>query len=71
MSIGTLLNKARSNLVWLILPLSVNALSTELAPEIEAKIIVIPTLILMITLCILELNERWSILNRIIKKEFK
>ena len=43
----------------LILPLSVIGLSAELLPEVEAKIIVIPTLILVAALCILELTERW------------
>lgn len=68
MSVHTLLKKTRSNLVWLILPLSVIALLAEITPEIEAKIVVVPTLILMVTLCILELSERCWIINRKYKK---
>jgi hypothetical protein len=59
-SINTVLNKIRLNLVWVILPLSVIALSAELLPEVKAKVIVVPTLILMIALSILELRERRS-----------
>jgi len=59
MSVNTFLRKVRLNLMWIILPLSVIALLSELFPEIEAKLIVVPTLILMIMLCVLELSERW------------
>jgi hypothetical protein len=58
-SINTLLRKTRSNLIWIILPLSVAALSAELLPEVKAKIIVVPTLVLMIALCLIEIGERW------------
>jgi hypothetical protein len=61
---NTLLKKTRSNLVWLVLPLSVIGLSLELLPEIEAKMIVVSILILMIVLCMLELREGWSIKQR-------
>jgi cell shape-determining protein MreD len=72
MHVNTLLEKKiRSSLMWLILPLSVIALLTELAPEIEAKIIVAPTLILMIALCMLELSERWSNTRQNYKMRFK
>ena len=60
MYVNTPLKKIPSSLMWLILPLLVIALLTELVPEIEAKIIVVPTLILMIALCVLELSQRWS-----------
>lgn len=66
MSVNTFLKKTRLNLVWVILPLSVIGFSAELLPEVDAKIIVVPTLILMITLCILELIERGSIKWRLI-----
>jgi hypothetical protein len=46
--------------------ISIIALSAELLPEIEAKIVVIPTLILMIALGILQLVERWSIKRKLI-----
>ena len=68
---NALLKKTRSNLIWLILPLSVIALLTEMAPEIEAKIIVVPTLILIIVLCMLELSERWSNIRQNFKRKFK
>jgi hypothetical protein len=58
MADSQILTLARSNLVWIILPLSIAAISAELLPEVKAKIIVIPTLILMITLCVLEISHR-------------
>ncbi|MGB8035370.1 MAG: hypothetical protein WCF03_16280 [Nitrososphaeraceae archaeon] len=68
---NTLLKKTRSNLVWIILPLSAIALLTEVVPEVEAKIIVVPTLILMIVLCVLELSERCWNIKQNHKEEFK
>ena len=66
MSIVTLLNEAKSKLVWIILPLSIAALFAEMLPEVEAKILVIPTLILIIILCALEVQQRWSIKRKLI-----
>ena len=69
---NTLLKKTRSNLVWIILPLSAIALLTEVVPEVEAKgIIVVPTLILIIVLCVLELSERCWNIKQNHKEEFK
>ncbi len=51
-----ILLKTRSILLWIVLSLSIIALTAELLPEVKAKMIVIPTLILMIILCIVELK---------------
>ena len=49
----TLLNEAKSMLVWVNLPLSIAALSAEMLPEVQAKILAIATLILIIySMCI-------------------
>jgi hypothetical protein len=52
-----ILLKTRSILLWIVLSLSIIALTAELLPEVKAKMIVIPTLILMIILCIVELKQ--------------
>jgi hypothetical protein len=52
-----ILLKTRSILLWIVLSLSIIALTAELLPEVKAKMIVIPTLILMIILCIVELKR--------------
>jgi hypothetical protein len=71
MSAYMFLKKTYSNLIWLILPLSIISLLAELLPEIEAKTIVIPTLILMIALCIIEISKRgWNTI-RSIKRSFR
>lgn len=57
MNINGVLKKTGSRLVWLVLPAAIIALLAELTPEYEAKIIVIPTLVIMIVLCILEIRE--------------
>ena len=57
MNINGVLKKTRSRLVWLVLPAAIITLLAELTPEYEAKIIVIPTLVIMIVLCILEIRE--------------
>ena len=57
-----ILLKTRSILLWLVLSLSIIALTAELLPEVKAKMIVIPTLILMIILCIVELKRFVKIL---------
>lgn len=51
-----MLSKPYSILVLVVLSLSIIALTAELLPEVKAKMIVIPTLILMIILCIFELR---------------
>lgn len=51
-----MLSKTYSILVLVVLSLSIIALIAELLPEVKAKMIVIPTLILMIILCIFELR---------------
>lgn len=55
-----ILLKTRSILLLVILSLSIVALTAELLPEVKAKMIVIPTLILMIILCIFEF-KKWFI----------
>jgi hypothetical protein len=52
-----LLLKTHSILVLIVLFLSIVPLTAELLPEVKAKVIVIPTLILMIILCILEIKK--------------
>jgi hypothetical protein len=66
MFVNTFLKRIRLNLVWVLLPLSIIGLSAELLPEVKAKAIVVPTLILMITFCVLELRERWNIKRKLI-----
>jgi cell shape-determining protein MreD len=56
-----LLQKTRSILVWVVLSLSIIALTAELLPEVKAKMIVIPTLVLMIILSIIEIRQRWTV----------
>lgn len=58
-----MLSKTHSILVLIVLSLSIIALTAELLPEVEAKIIVIPTLILMIILCIFEIKGRFFTKN--------
>jgi hypothetical protein len=41
-----------------VLSLSIVALTAELLPEVKAKMIVIPTLLLMIVLCIFEIRQQ-------------
>jgi hypothetical protein len=47
--------KTHIALVWIVLALAVLALSAELLPEVESKMIVIPTLVLAIALTTNEL----------------
>lgn len=60
MSLITVLNATRSTLVWIILFLSITCLIAESLPEVKAKIIVVPTLVLMIILSGLEIHNRWN-----------
>jgi hypothetical protein len=60
MSLITVLNATRSSLVWIILFLSITCLIAESLPEVKAKIIVLPTLVLMIILSSLEIHNRWN-----------
>jgi hypothetical protein len=66
MSRITLLNATRSTLVWVILILSVAGLIAESLPEVKAKIVVVPTLILVIVLSILEIHNRWNAKRKLI-----
>jgi hypothetical protein len=45
-------------LTYIVLSLSIVALTAELLPEVKAKMIVIPTLLLMIVLCIFEIRQQ-------------
>jgi hypothetical protein len=54
-----LLYKTRANLAWFILVFSIAALTIEIAPEVEAKSIVISLLVSMVALFIIELKEHW------------
>jgi hypothetical protein len=56
-----LLQKTHSLLLWVVLSLSIIALTAELLPEVKAKMIVIPTLVLMIILSIIEISQRWTV----------
>jgi sulfite exporter TauE/SafE len=58
MSSYELLNNTTRILTFFVLGLSIIALTAELLPEVKAKIIVIPTLLLMIALCLLEVQQR-------------
>jgi hypothetical protein len=66
MSLTTVLNTTRSTLIWIILFLSVICLVAESLPEVKAKIIVVPTLILMFILSILEIHNRWDAKRKLI-----
>jgi len=57
MSNYNLLQKANYFLILVVISLSVIALISEVLPETEAKVIVIPTLIMTIILCIFEINR--------------
>lgn len=61
MASRVLLYKTRANLAWFILMLSITALTIEIAPEMEAKSIVISLLVSMVCLFIVELKEHWHI----------
>jgi hypothetical protein len=54
-----LIKKIQLTLTSIVLILSIIALTAELLPEVHAKMIVIPTLILMIFLCLFELMDRF------------
>ena len=58
------LQKTHSILLGIVLSLSIIALTAEILPEVEAKAIVIPTLILMIILCMFEIWQRWIVKGR-------
>lgn len=58
---NTILQKTYRILILAVLSLSIIALIAELLPEVKAKMIVIPTLILIITLCVFEIKERFLI----------
>ena len=60
MSLIAVLNATRLTLVWIVLFLSIICLIAESLPEVEAKIIVVPTLALMIILSGLEIHNRWN-----------
>jgi hypothetical protein len=60
MPLIAVLNATRSTLVWIVLFLSVICLIAESLPEVKAKIIVVPTLVLMIILSGLEIHNRWN-----------
>ena len=54
------LQKIYPILIISVLSLSIIALIAELLPEVKAKMIVIPTLILIIALCIFEIKEKYQ-----------
>ena len=60
MSNYNLIQKTYSILLFAVITLSVIALTAELLPEVKAKMIVIPTLILMIILCTFQIYERYN-----------
>ena len=60
MSFIAVLNVTCSTLVWIVLFLSIICLIAESLPEVKAKIIVVPTLVLMIILSGLEIHNRWN-----------
>ena len=54
----TLVQKAHTALLLVVLGLSVIALVAEVLPEVEAKMIVVPTLILVIVLIGMDLRAK-------------
>lgn len=48
--------KTHVALVWIVLALAIAALAAELLPEVKAKMIVIPTLILVIAVSVFEIR---------------
>jgi hypothetical protein len=56
-----LLQKTYTVLLFGVFSLSIIALIAELLPEFKAKMIVIPTLILIILLCMLQIRDRYII----------
>ena len=56
---NSVLQKIYPILIISVLSLSIIALIAELLPEVKAKMIVIPTLILIIVLCIFEIKEKY------------
>jgi hypothetical protein len=52
------IQKTHTVLLWIVLGLAIIALTAELLPEIKAKLIVVPTLVLVIGLSVLELKLR-------------
>ena len=60
---NTILERTYLVLIMTVFSLSIIALIAELMPEVKAKIIVIPTLILIIILCVFEIKERFTYKN--------
>ena len=58
MSSYNLMRSTTRILTYIVLSLSIVALTAELLPEVKAKMIVIPTLLLMIVLCIFEIRQQ-------------
>lgn len=65
---NVLLQNSYLGLIIIVFILSIIALAAELLPEVEAKIIVIPTLILIIILCIVEIKKNFFYKKNNIKK---
>jgi hypothetical protein len=56
------IKKMHPVLLWIVLGLAIIALAAELLPEVEAKMIVVPTLLLVIGLSVMEL---WLLIERV------
>jgi hypothetical protein len=52
------IQKTHTALLWVVLGLAIIALVAELLPEVKAKMIVVPTLVLVIGLSVMELKLR-------------
>ena len=50
--------KTHTVLLWVVLGLAIIALVAELLPEVKAKMIVVPTLVLVIGVIVMELKLR-------------
>lgn len=53
-----ILQKTYITLILVVFSLSIVALIAELLPEVKAKMVVIPTLTLIISLCLFEIKEK-------------
>ena len=63
-SSSILSKKMHSILLYVVISLSIIALIAELLPEVKAKMIVIPTLVLTIALSIFEIKQRRIVNSR-------
>ncbi len=66
MSSYKLIRRTARVLTYVVLALSLIALTAELLPEVHAKLVVIPTLLLVVALCVIEIGQQ-----KVIKSEMR